>query len=59
MDQPLEIIRGVGEVGIDTEASSGNGPFYAKLYDGSFDMCGYDSIEEAVEELKYYAGLGE
>jgi len=25
--------------------------FYVRLYDGSYDMCGYDTIEEAWEEL--------
>lgn len=56
MDQAMYVIEGVGEAGVDTEASPGNGRFYAKLYDGSHDTCGYDSIEEAVEELKHYAG---
>lgn len=53
----MYVIEGVGEAGVDTEASPGNGRFYAKLYDGTHDTCGYDSIEEAVEELKYYAGV--
>jgi hypothetical protein len=44
-----------GEVGLDTEASPGNGQFYARLYDGSFDMCGYDTIEEAWAELELIA----
>jgi len=55
MDQPLEIILGVGEAGIDTEA---NGSFYAKLYDGSFDVRWYDSLEEALTALAFDAGLG-
>jgi hypothetical protein len=44
-----------GEIGIDTEASPGNGPYYAKMYDGSFDGCGYDSADEAWAELEYVA----
>jgi len=40
-----------GEIGIDTEASPGNGQFYVKMYDGSYDVCGLDTIEEAYEEL--------
>jgi len=44
-----------GEVGIDTEASPGNGKFYAKTYDGELDSCGYDTVEEAWAELEYVA----
>lgn len=44
-----------GEVGIDTEASPGNGQFYAKTYDGELDSCGYDTVEEAWAELEYVA----
>ncbi len=60
MDQPLEIILGVGEAGIDTDASSPGaaGSFYAKLYDGSFDVRGYDSMDEALTALAFDAGLG-
>jgi len=53
MDFAIKIIKDVGEVGIDTEASPGNGKFYAKLYDGSFDECGFDSFEEALAELEF------
>jgi hypothetical protein len=42
-----------GEVGIDTEASPGNGKFYVKLYDGSYDAVGFDSFEEAWAELEF------
>lgn len=55
-DQTLRVIPGVGEVGLDTEASPGNGQFYVKLYNESFDLCGYDTIEEAWEELVDIAG---
>jgi hypothetical protein len=43
----------VGEIGIDTEASPGNGQYYVKLYDGSYDAAGFDTEEEALAELKY------
>lgn len=43
----------VGEVGIDPEASPGNGQWYMKCYAYDIDNSGYDSYEEAVEELKY------
>jgi len=41
-----------GEVGVDTEASPGNGKFYAKMYDGSYDAVGFDTVEEAGAELE-------
>ena len=44
-----------GEVGIDTEASPGNGKFYAKTYDGELDAVGFDTLEEAWAELEYVA----
>lgn len=53
MDFAIKIIKGVGEVGIDTEASPGNGNFYVKLYDGSYDAVGFDSFEEALAELEF------
>jgi hypothetical protein len=45
-----------GEVGIDTEASPGNGAYYVKLYDGSYDSVGFDTVEEAWAELEYLIG---
>jgi hypothetical protein len=42
----------IGEIGIDAEASSGNGQYYVKLYDGSYDAVGYNTPEEALAELK-------
>ena len=39
-------------------AVPGNGPYYAKTYDGELDSCGFDSAEEAWAELCYVA-LGE
>lgn len=44
-----------GEVGIDTEASPGNGQYYAKTYDGQLDSVGFDTLEEAWAELEYVA----
>ena len=44
-----------GEVGIDTEASPGNGQYYAKTYDGQLDSVGFDTHEEAWAELEYVA----
>jgi len=44
-----------GEIGRDTEASPGNGQFYAKMYDGSYDAVGFDSVEEAWAELEFVA----
>lgn len=53
MDKATKIVAGVGEVGIDTESGPGNGPYYVKLYDGSYDSVGFDSEEEALRELEY------
>ena len=52
-DQPMKVIPGVGEVGIDTEASPGNGRWYVKHYATGYDVCGFDSQEEAEAELMY------
>lgn len=57
MDKAMKIFPGIGEVGIDTEASPGNGAYYVKLYDGSYDAVGFDSEEEAVEELEQVTDL--
>ena len=54
MDQMIKATS-YGEVGIDTDASPGGGQFYVKLYDGSFDACGYDTVEEAWAELEFVA----
>lgn len=55
MEKVIKVIEGVGEVGIDTEASPGNGQYYVKLYDGSYDACGYDTEQDAMAELEYLA----
>jgi hypothetical protein len=54
MDQMIRATT-YGEVGIDTEASPGNGQFYAKTYDGELDVVGFDSVEEAWAELELVA----
>lgn len=53
MEKVLHVVEGYGEVGIDTEASPGNGQFYVKMYDGSYDACGFETEAEALEELDY------
>ena len=57
MDKVMKVFPGIGEVGIDTEASPGNGAYYVKLYDGSYDAVGFDSEEEAIEELEQVTDL--
>jgi hypothetical protein len=57
MDITMKVIPSVGEAGRDTEASPGNGQYYIRLYDGSVDECGYDTIEDAISELEYIAGV--
>lgn len=54
MDKVMRILEGVGEVGLDTEASPGNGPYYAKSYDGELNACGYETLDEAWDELVNY-----
>ena len=53
MDIVKQVIKGVGEVGIDTEASPGTGRWYVKHYYSGYDVCGFDSQEEAIAELEY------
>ena len=43
----------VGEVGIDRESSPGAGQWYMKCYVNGIDQAGYDSMEEAMAELKH------
>ena len=54
MDMVIKATR-YGEVGIDTEASPGNGQYYVKTYDGELDSVGFDTVEEAWAELEYVA----
>jgi hypothetical protein len=52
MDQMIRATT-YGEVGIDADASPGNGPYYVKLYNGSYDAVGFDTVEQAWAELEY------
>lgn len=56
MDMPIYVVEGVGEYGIDPEHSLGVGKYYVKLYDGSYDSSGFDTEQEAREELEYVTG---
>ena len=49
----IQYFSDLGEAGFDREASPGNGPFYVKLHDDSYDVTGFDSLNEAIEELRY------
>lgn len=53
MDIAKKVIKGVGEVGIDTEASPGNGRWYVRHYATGYNVAGFDSEEEALLELDY------
>jgi len=56
-DQVKKVIKKhgkpVGEIGIDPEASPGGGEWYMKHYASGIDNSGYDSYEDALDELKY------
>lgn len=43
----------IGEVGIDTEASPGNGKWYAKHHASGMDTLGHDSRKDAVAEVRW------
>jgi hypothetical protein len=47
------IFLGVGEVGVDPEASPGNGPYYVIHYASGYDAVGFETEDEALEELRY------
>jgi hypothetical protein len=49
----IKYFTAYGEVGLDREASPGNGSYYVALYDGSYDATGFDTLDEAIEELRY------
>lgn len=42
----------IGEIGIDPEASPGNGQWFVKHYASGYDVCGFDTEDEAFEELE-------
>ena len=56
-DQQRKIVKKngkpVGEIGIDRESSPGAGMYYMKHYASGLDLGGYDSREEAMDELRY------
>lgn len=43
----------IGEIGIDPEASPGNGPWFVKHYASGYDVVGFDTEDEAFEEFEY------
>lgn len=49
----IQYFTDLGEAGFDREASPGNGPFYVKLHDDSYDVTGFDTLAEAIAELDY------
>ncbi len=49
----IKYFTAYGEVGLDREASPGNGSYYVALYDGSYDATGFDTLAEAMTELNY------
>ena len=53
MDIAKKVIQGVGEVGIDTEASPGLGRWYVKHYATGYNVSGFDSQDEALMELEF------
>jgi len=59
-DRGVRVVRRggkpIGEIGIDAEASPGQGQYYVKLYDGSVDLSGYDTAEEALDDIKEALG---
>ena len=57
MDFIVRIVEGVGEVGIDTEASPGNGKYYIKHYESGHDAVGFDNEEDALMELEWVSDL--
>ena len=59
MDEPVFVLDGIGEYGMDPLASPGNGPYYVKLYDGSYDASGFDSLAEARAELAFLAAISD
>jgi len=45
--------KAVGEIGVDHEASPGNGPYYMKHYETNTWYSGYDSKKAALADLKH------
>ncbi len=53
MDKMTKRVDSWGEVGIDTEASPGNGEYYVKCYVNGHNAVGFDTEEEALLELDF------
>ena len=49
----------IGETGIDSEASPGNGKWFAKHYKSKMDSVGFDSRKEAEAEVRAAHGIKE
>jgi len=57
MDFIIRTVEGVGEVGIDTDASPGNGKYYIKHYPSGYNAVGFDNEEDALMELEWVNDL--
>ena len=53
MDKAIYVVKGKGEYGLDLDHSPGQGSYYVKLYNGSYDASGFDNEKEALQELEY------
>lgn len=62
LERNMEIVlyrTDLGECGIDPSHSPGVGSYYVKLYDGTYDACGFDTLDEARAELEFLTGVEE
>jgi hypothetical protein len=57
MDFVIKIFEGLGEIGIDTTASPGNGKYYIKHYASGHHAVGFDNEEDALMELDWVNDL--
>lgn len=60
--QVKQIVKGknggmIGEIGFDNDAPAGQGPFYMKHFSSGTQMGGFDSEQDAMNELQYYQNL--
>jgi hypothetical protein len=53
MNQVIKVLEGLGEIGIDTEASLGNGKYYVKHYISGYVVVGFETEAEALAELTF------
>jgi hypothetical protein len=49
----LKAIPDVGYVSVDSEASPGVGRFAVVFFATDYDSCGFDTFQEACEELQF------